>query len=220
VPVDKKEESVDRIMERIAMDREPPRAPEGSPDVKVGEKIRVMRERLGMTVQDLADKSGFSAALITQIENRMVSPPLGVLVEIANGMNLPISSFLFEGEGKHFTIVRKENRRTVSRVAVRGASVEDYSYESLGAAKKDHKMEPFVVRLRPRGRRALSMSVHSGEEFIYVLSGSVEVVLEGYGEVLGEGDSIYFDSPIPHHVHATEGEATILAVLYQEREEA
>ncbi len=116
-------------MEKIAAATKPSDSTEGSRDVKVGEKIKALRESLGMSVQDLAEKSGFSAALITQIENRMVSPPLGGLVEIANAMNVSISSFLFEG------------------------------------------------------------------------------------------DSIYFDSLIPHHVHSTGGEATIVAVLYQKREE-
>lgn len=203
-------------MEKIARERGELEKESVSDEIKVGELIRKRREEAGLTIQDLAEKTGFSSAILTQIENRMISPPLGAIVEIANAFNLSVSAFLSEGEGQDFSIVREKNRKIVSRVAMKEGAAEDYTYESLGAGKKGRNMEPFVVRLKPLEGRKPKLSVHHGEEFIYVLSGKVEVVLHRYTDILQEGDSIYYNSSLPHHVHsAGQEEAVILAVIYQ-----
>src|SRR3990172_9190869 len=63
----------------------------GDPEVQVGDHVRQFREARGITLQQLAEKTGFSAALLSQIENRMVSPPLGTLVKIANAFDSSFS---------------------------------------------------------------------------------------------------------------------------------
>lgn len=216
MPERDRDESVDKIMEKIARERGSLEEELIGNEVKVGEVVRKRREDAGMTIQDLAEKTGFSSAILTQIENRMISPQLGAIVEIANALNLSVSAFLSEEEGKDFSIVRKKDRKIVSRVAMKDSASEDYTYESLGAGKRGRKMEPFIVRLKPLGGRKPRLSVHNGEEFIYVLSGKVEVILHHYTDILDEGDSIYYNSNLPHHVHsAGEEQATILAVIYQ-----
>ncbi|MBI5905363.1 MAG: cupin domain-containing protein [Deltaproteobacteria bacterium] len=76
-------------------------------------------------------------------------------------------------------------------------------------------MEPFLVRLQPLSEPPTARSSHDGEEFLYVLSGKVQVFLGTLSDVLEEGDSIYYNSTIPHHVHsADEREAVILAVIH------
>lgn len=185
-------------------------------EVNVGDKIRKKREELGLSIQEVADITGFSSAILTQIENRMISPPLGALVEIANAFKLSVSAFLSEEEGGDFSIVRKNERTIVSRVASKDGASEDYMYETLGSGKKNRNMEPFIVRLKPLEGKAPRLSFHEGEEFIFVLSGRIEVILHTYKDILEEGDSIYYNSNLPHHVHsAGEGDATILAVIYQ-----
>lgn len=211
-----RDESADKIMEKIAREMGDIEKKPLSEEVRVGEIIRSKREDAGLTVQDLAEKTGFSSAILTQIENRMISPPLGAIVEIANALSLSVSSFLSEEEGKDFSIVREKERKVVSRVATKDGASEDYTYESLGTGKKGRMMEPFIVRLKPLGGRKPRLSVHNGEEFIYVLSGKVEVMLQHFTDMLEAGDSIYYNSNLPHHVHSKgEGEATILAVIYQ-----
>jgi quercetin dioxygenase-like cupin family protein len=76
-------------------------------------------------------------------------------------------------------------------------------------------MEPFLVRLQPLSEPPAARSTHDGEEFLYVLSGRVTVCLGNLSDVLEEGDSVYYNSTIPHHVHsADEREALILAVIH------
>jgi transcriptional regulator with XRE-family HTH domain len=168
-----------------------------------------------MTVQQFAERTGFSAALLAQIENRMVSPSLGTLVKIANTFGTTVSAFIGGKEEREFSIVRKEDRTTVSRVGLKDGGKSTYTYESLGAGKAGRKMEPFLVRLQPLAESHPARSFHDGEEFLYVLSGKVTVCLGTLSDVLEEGDSIYYNSTIPHCVHsADEREALILAVIH------
>jgi mannose-6-phosphate isomerase-like protein (cupin superfamily) len=146
----------------------------------------------------------------------MVSPSLVTLVEIANAFDTSVSAFIGGKEERAFSIVRKEDRTTVSRVGLKEGGRSSYTYEALGAGKAGRKMEPFLVRLQPLLDRNVVRNSHEGEEFLFVLSGKVEVFLDKYSDVLSEGDCIYYNSTIPHHVHsAEEREALILAVIYQ-----
>lgn len=210
-----RDETMDDVLSEMARESgEPERLP-GDPEVPVGEHVRAFREARGMTVQQFAEKTGFSSALLAQIENRMVSPSLGTLVKIANTFGTTVSSFIGGKEEREFSIVRKEDRTTVSRVGLKEGGKSTYIYESLGAGKAGRKMEPFLVRLQPHPEPATTRSAHDGEEFLYVLSGKVTVCLGILSDVLEEGDSVYYNSTIPHLVHsADEREALILAVIH------
>ncbi|HEY5996056.1 MAG TPA: XRE family transcriptional regulator [Candidatus Deferrimicrobiaceae bacterium] len=184
----------------------------------VGGRIHALREYRGVSLQQLAEKTGFSAAILSQIENRMASPPLGALVKIANALETSVSTIVGGKEEREFSIVRREERETVPRPVAQQAGRAGYTYEALGAGKAGRKMEPFIVRLQPLGDRSVNRNSHEGEEFLFVLSGEVEVVLDHYSDVLHEGDSVYYNSTIPHHVHsAGDRESVILAVIFQGR---
>lgn len=211
-----RDESMDDLLEKIAEESGDWGPAAGSVEVQVGDHIRQFRESRGISLQQLAEKTGFSSALLTQIENRMTSPPLGTLVKIANALETTVSAFIGGKEEREFSIVRKEDRTTVSRVGLKEGGKSAYTYEALGAGKAGRRMEPFLVRLTPLLDRNVVRNSHEGEEFLFVLSGKVEVFLEHYSDVLSEGDCIYYNSTIPHHVHSTDDkEALILAVITQ-----
>jgi transcriptional regulator with XRE-family HTH domain len=210
-----RDETMDDVLSEVVRESGEPEGPAGDPEVPVGKHVRAFRESLGMTVQQFAERTGFSAALLAQIENRMVSPSLGTLVKIANTFGTTVSSFIGGKEEREFSIVRKEDRTTVSRVGLKEGGKSTYSYESLGAGKAGRKMEPFLVRLQPLSGSPTARSAHDGEEFLFVLSGKVTVCLGNLSDVLEEGDSVYYNSTIPHLVHsADEREALILAVIH------
>jgi transcriptional regulator with XRE-family HTH domain len=186
-------------------------------EVQVGKKIKTLRESKTLSLQDVADRTGFSTALLSQMENHLVSPSLGTLIKLAKAFGVRVGDFLGEGQGEPFTIVRKDERKKVSRFATKEGISYGYSYESLGFEKKDRHMEPFYVTLEPTPVKTHKPSVHEGEEFIFVLEGEMEVILGNHTDVLHPGDSIYYDSSIPHRVDCQGGQMTrILAVLYTE----
>ena len=186
-----------------------------SEEVHVGEKIKALREAKGLSLKEVADLSGFSTALLSQVENHMISPSLGTIVKLARALGVKVSDFLGETGGEPFTIVRKDERKSVSRFASKDGVKYGYSYESLGFEKKDRHMEPFIVTLEPATIKSTKASTHEGEEFIFVLEGEMEVILGNNTDVLYPGDSIYYDSTIPHRVQCHQDKVTkILAVLY------
>jgi transcriptional regulator with XRE-family HTH domain len=183
--------------------------------VKVGEQIKAQRQQRDISLQDLASKSGYSTALLSQIENHLISPSLGVLVNLAKAMEISLGAFFGREETEPFTLIRKDEEHIVSRFASKEGVRYGYIYESLGAGKKDRKMEPFIVTLEPATLKNDKAYGHQGEEFIYVLEGRVDVTLGEHTDTLEEGDSIYYDSTIPHNVQCHGGEtARILAVVH------
>jgi transcriptional regulator with XRE-family HTH domain len=182
-------------------------------EIKVGEKIKEFREAKGMSLTELAEKTGFSSAFISQIENHLISPPLGALIKISHALNLEMGRFFGQTTQAPFTIVRSSERQLTSRVASKEGVRYGYTYESLAPEKVNRHMEPFIVTLEPV--TAGQPYSHEGEEFIYVLEGEVKIQLADYSDILYPGDCIYYDSIVPHRVDtATDSPAKILAVIY------
>ena len=183
--------------------------------LQIGEKIKRFREDHALTLKDMAKRTGLSTAVLSQIENHLISPPLGTLIRITQALELRPGHFFDQHPDKPFTIVRKEERRPVSRFASKRGIQYGYSYESLGHDMKDRHMEPFLVTLEPATLASPKPAAHDGEEFLFVLEGEMEVTLGNHSDVLQPGDAIYYDSKIPHLVQCKGREkAVILAVIY------
>jgi transcriptional regulator with XRE-family HTH domain len=186
-----------------------------SVEMRIGEKIRELRETKGLSLKEMADVTGFSTALLSQMENHLISPSLGTLIKISRALDVHLGYFFGEGPGEPYTIVRKDERKKISRFASKDGVKYGYSYESLGFEKKDRHMEPFLVTLEPATVKSAKTSTHEGEEFIFVLEGEMEVILGDHTDILYPGDSIYYDSTIPHRVQCRKDKETkIVAVLY------
>jgi transcriptional regulator with XRE-family HTH domain len=190
-------------------------AGESTQEIKVGERIRALREEKGLSLQEMAERTGYSSALLSQIENHLISPPLGAMIKIAKALTVKVGAFLGEDPHKSFTIVRKNERKLTSRFASKEGVSYGYSYESLGFEKKDRQMEPFLITLEPPMIRSEQLSAHEGEEFIFILDGEMEAILGEHKDVLYPGDCIYYDSSIPHKVQChRDTPAKILAVIW------
>jgi transcriptional regulator with XRE-family HTH domain len=184
-------------------------------DIKVGEKIKQFREDQAISLKDMAKRTGISESVLSQMENHLVSPPLGTLIKIARALNVKVGDFLKEEPEEPFCLVRQDERQKVSRFASKDGVNYGYSYESLGYDKKDRHMEPFVVTLTPATLGEPEPSKHAGEEFIYVLEGQVEVTLGDHTDILNPHDSIYYDATIPHRVAVHDcDQAKIVAVIW------
>ncbi len=186
-----------------------------SQELRVGERIRELRENKGLSLQDMASRTGYSSALLSQVENHFISPPLGGLIKIAKALEVKVGTFFGDEPRESYAIVRKDERKHVSRFASKEGVSYGYSYESLGFDKKDRQMEPFLVTLEPATVKSEKLSSHDGEEFIFILEGEMEAILGDHKDVLHPGDCIYYDSAIPHKVQCHgEMPTKILAVLW------
>ncbi len=188
-------------------------------NTKVGQRIKALRIAKGLSIEDVAKKSGIPETAIASIERHLISPPLGNLVSLAKVFEVSVGDFFGEKGDSSYCIVRSDDRKTVSRFNSNDGKSSGYSYESLGQQKKKKQMEPFLVTLTPSDVRQVEPNQHIGEEFIFVLEGKVEVRLLDHTDILNPGDSIYYDSTMPHIV-ACHGDqpATILAVIYAKEE--
>jgi transcriptional regulator with XRE-family HTH domain len=189
---------------------------EGSPAL-VGERVRDVREKRGLSLTDISQRTGISESVLEGIEKGNVDPPLGTVIKLAKALKMKMGYFISGEETRPFTIVRHDDRKVISRYDSKKGEQYGYQYESLAPHKKDRHMEPFMVRLEPAETEE-ERSAHDGQEFIYVMEGTMEVRLGKERHLLYPGDAIYYDSTVPHLVKCYGKEATrILAVLYAER---
>lgn len=183
----------------------------------IGAKIRQIRESRQMSTQELADTSDNSLNLIEDIENGEVVPSLTPLIKIARALGVRLGTFMDDSPQKGPFIVEKGKSHQVIYFSGLEDETKESSMEfySLGAGKSDRHMEPFLVDVDIHDDDNFNLSSHEGEEFIFVLNGEIEVVYGQEKYRVLEGDSIYYDSIIPHHLHAYGKEpAKILAVVY------
>lgn len=190
-----------------------------------GERIARIREIHKLDRKALAERSGLSEDLIARIEDEGYVPDLAPLVKIARALGVRLGTFMDDQEELGPVISRASSLSSSVRFtsgqaasvapAVSGAAPRaGLDFKALAAGKGGRHMEPFIVDIGSDSAAALPSS-HEGEEFIHVLSGKVEVAYGTDRHELAEGDSIYYDSIVPHRVGATGGkDARILAVVY------
>jgi len=189
-------------------------------DMKIGERIRSLRKAKGLSIAEVAEQSGIAESTISGIERHMVSPPLGNIVSLARVFGVTVGDFFGDSGDSPYCIVRSGDRKTVSRFNSSDGKAGGYSYQSLGQQKKNRHMEPFLVTITPSdSSEQVEPNQHIGEEILFVLEGQVEIKLLDKAEILNPGDSIYYDSTMPHVVscHGREP-ATMLAVIYAKDE--
>lgn len=180
----------------------------------IGSQVRALRNRRDLTLQDLANLSGLSKPNLSQIENNLVTPPIATLLKIAAALGVSIGYF-FRGAGSDssMVVVRKADRYGVAK----GPHISHigYQYEPLAYPKIDKTMEPFIVHIDERAAEAIAYNNHRGEEFLYVLEGRLEFRRGDNVVILDEGDSLYFDSVVPHGYRGIGGPAKTLVIIYK-----
>ena len=184
----------------------------------IGEKIKNIRESKQLSLEEVAERSGLGIEQIKRIEGNVDFPSLAPLIKIARVLGVRLGTFLDDQAELGPVICRKkDNERDgigFTNDDVHGHKHMDY--HSLSQDKSGRHMEPFLIEIAPAEEgEDFVPSTHEGEEFIYVLEGIVEIKYGNSTFVLEEGDSIYYDSIVSHHVHAaTDQKARILGVIY------
>lgn len=178
---------------------------------QVAQRIRELRELSDMSVDEMADKLNISVEKYRQYESGSVDFPVSFLYNVAGLFNIELS-VLLTGESPKlhtYSVVRKG----------KGVSVErrkEYKYQNLAYNFANKKAEPFLVTVEPdkEGTNEMPFYSHSGQEFNYMLEGSMKVVIDNHEIILNEGDSLFFDSGKKHGMQALNGKpAKFLAII-------
>jgi len=184
----------------------------------IGSKIRGLRETKNLSVEEIAERSGLTVEQINSIENDVNLPSLGPLIKIARALGVRLGTFMDDSDALGPIVTRAKDREADSSISFSNGAVDarkHMEYHPLAQQKAGRHMEPFVIDINPEDSPEFQLSAHEGEEFIYVMQGEVEIVYGKETYNLKEGDSIFYDSIVKHHVHGAPGKsAKILAVVY------
>ena len=183
----------------------------------VGEKIKSIRETKQISVSELAERTSLAEEQINRIENNVDIPSLAPLIKIARALGVRLGTFLDDQDEVGAVVCRKEelNNSTISFSNNAMNARTHMQYHSLSNSKADRHMEPFIIDIQTTEETNYELSSHEGEEFIFVMEGAVEIAYGKKNHIIEAGDSIYYDSIVPHHVHGYKGQAAkILAVVY------
>ena len=162
-----------------------------------GLHVRNLRKKSNLTLSQLSNAFGLSLSAISKIENNQISPSFINLIRLAEGLKMHIADLV---------TVKQSTQTPSARLAVTRKSeqtfteADHYGFSALCSSLQHKRMKPLITRVNPEtAEYPVEKVAHHGEEFIYVLKGAIDIRTEYYKPVrLKEGDSMYFDSSMPH----------------------
>jgi transcriptional regulator with XRE-family HTH domain len=156
--------------------------------------IRRLRSDRGMTLKQVSDLTGLSKGLLSKIENCIVSPPIGTLSKVAKALNVPIGQFFdMDGLDAGSVFFPKAKRKTV----LGRRSYLNYQYQLLVHGRGRCDMNPMIVLIDGKNYK-FGLQEHPGEQFIFVLEGSMDYVVGNKTYSVTLEDSLYHDASLPH----------------------
>ncbi|MDR0455549.1 MAG: cupin domain-containing protein [Treponema sp.] len=185
-----------------------------------GQRIVELRTTYSLSRETLAERSGIPAALIAKIEDEGHIPDLAPLIKIARALGVRLGTLLDDHEELGPVITRAgeaaASTRFMTGLPEKNSGGKDHqglTFKALAADKNGRHMEPFIVDIEPDAVQ--EKSAHEGEEFIHILAGNLKLEYGTASETLKAGDSVYYDSIVPHRVISADSQPVkILAVIY------
>jgi XRE family transcriptional regulator, regulator of sulfur utilization len=176
----------------------------------VGARVKSLRESLDLSLRDLAERSGVSAPMLSQVERGDTSPTLAVAQKIAGGLDLTLSQLLRLDEDRHVVVVRAGKGRTRRR---RGHKVEELT-PPLPGQRADVSVHTLAPGAATGGPDDPPIHEPGSRETTVVVKGAAELFIDGNRHELREGDSVTFDADLPHHFENNgETDARLIAVI-------
>ena len=159
------------------------------PENTLGERLRLRRKELKLSMKEVAVSSGLSIGFISQVERGLTSPSLTSLTAIANFLRSDVTNFLSQPKSKS-SITRNEERDVYT------INKNGLQYERLSDSFPGHTLNSVIIHEMP-GHKTESIS-HEGEEFFFILEGAITIYIDGVVNILEAGDSLHFDSSRSH----------------------
>jgi len=178
---------------------------------QIAVRIKELREISGTPLETLAKELSISSDTYSQYESGNVDIPVSFLYKISNWFKVELTAIL-TGENPRlhtYTLVRKDKGLNVERR-------KQYKYQSLASNFVHKKAEPFLVTVEPNNEDSpIHFNAHPGQEFNYVLEGSIKVIINNHELLLNQGDSLFFDASVNHGMKAMDGKtAKFLALIF------
>jgi len=172
--------------------------------VPVGKKIKKERLKKKMSLDRVANETGFSVDYLKEVESGKKIPPVGALLQIARALEIDSGFFLKEQETSLRSRIKAYTKRT-----------ENYAYTTLTPGAENKHLKAFKVLIDAMTDHKGVGYHHEGEEFVYVLAGKIEVVVGDHINRLDVGDSLHFNSGIRHQLrNVGNEEAELIVVIY------
>ena len=168
----------------------------------VGKKIKKARTAKKMTYDMLANETGFAVAYLKNIESGKEIPPVGALLQISRALEIDSGALLKDSATQMRSRIRAYTKRT-----------DNYAYTTLTPGAENKHLKAFKVTISPLQDHKGVGYQHEGEEFVYVLAGSVDITVGDHTNRLKAGDSLHFNSGIRHKMKNTADQPTELIVV-------
>jgi transcriptional regulator with XRE-family HTH domain len=177
----------------------------------IGEKLKALRLRKNLGLVELGRHTGLSAALLSKLERSKLYPTLPTLARIATVFDVGLDHFFTDERKRHMVAVTKkqDRRRFPERPGTPDVS---YFFETLDHGAAPRKLNGYYAEFQKISKDKLRPHTHAGAELLYLVSGSLVVSIGGHGYELQAGDSIYFDSAVPH-TYCKSGESFCVALI-------
>jgi len=160
-------------------------------EIQIGNKIKEIRLRKGLSIKEVHQISGLSSSLISKVERGIINPTLNSLVKISKGLGIHVSYFFINNSKSPNPVYRANNHKKII------LSNSHIIYELLSPDML-HKVQLLLLEVNGKSKGKLSMISHDGEECGYIIKGQLKIILGKKQYYLKEGDTIYFDCTIPH----------------------
>jgi transcriptional regulator with XRE-family HTH domain len=163
------------------------------PEPNVGQHIRAVREKQGLSLRALSERSGLSINAISLIERGTNSPTVSSLHRLATALGVSITAFFKDSHGQSVVMTRAASRLR--------SQANGITMESLGIGLRDQQLEPFFITLEPGAGNIEQPVTHAGEEFVHCLEGEIRYGVGNSLYRLSAGDSLLFQAGEPHTFH-------------------
>ena len=164
--------------------------------LELSQRIRAHRLAKGLTLEQVATRAGATRSWLSKVENFRITPSLPALGQIAEALETTVSELVLDLDSRQtLSIVRRNERKSVDR----DRPTSTMRYESLSFPHKNRRMDPFMLGL-PCGKSDRSAMAHEGEEFLFVVSGRIDLEYDSEIHRLKAGDTAYFDATHKHRV--------------------
>jgi quercetin dioxygenase-like cupin family protein len=178
--------------------------PKKAQRMPIGGKIKKARLEKNVPLERIANETGFSIAYLKEVEAGKAIPPVGAILQIARALEIDSASLLKEPDSALERRIKAHTKRT-----------QNYAYTTLTPGAENKHLKAFRVVIAAQQEHQGVDYHHEGEEFDYVLSGKVQVTVGEHVNTLSAGDSLHFNSGIPHRLRSISDEpAELLVVIY------